>query len=208
MQFRRTRQFGKLALGAAVALMVGCSGSQQDDEQLDSQYGGQYENQQGNGYNEYEDEGNGEGNGEEYTNYNAEDGEAYNSDVANDTDEYADVPVENTATNTVDATLTGAEYDTGAAGDAPPPDYGQTVATPAAGGASAPVPGGRGRYVVQGGAQIIDANGSSVGSLQQGEHPVTWEENGMYRITSGQYLSPESVSDQGVPRPMSGGYWQ
>ena len=221
MQFGRKFQCPHVvAMCFVAASLFGCSGSQQDQESLEneySQYGGNYEQQGQGGYSNYGDNNVG---GNEYANYETDDGDAYNSEIGNDTDEYAEIPVENMATNTVDATLNGSgAYDTAAPVNAVPVDYGQPVATPVnygqqaaaapiPAGATAPIPGGRVRYVVQGGAQIIDQGGTPVGSLVQGDHPLTWEENGMFRITQGMYVEPAAVSDQGVGRPMSGSIWK
>jgi len=206
-----------VAMSIVTAMFVGCSGSQQDQEALEneySQYGGNYDNYgTGNQSNNYGGESSDEYGSNEYANYNAADGEAYNSDVGNDTDEYASMDVENTATGTVAATLDGSGgYGTASPVNATPVNYGTPapVAAPApvAGGPTAPIPGGRVRYVVEGGAQILDQAGNPVGSLQQGDHPLTWEENGLYRITQGMYVTPTAVSDKGIGRPMGGNMWK
>ena len=86
---------------------------------------------------------------------------------------------------------------------APAPDAKAAAPAPAAaaGGPQAPVQGGRVRYVKAGGAQAVNApNGSPVMTLDQGEHPVTWSENGWLKVAEGVYLPAEAMSDRGVTR--------
>ncbi|MBM4250920.1 MAG: hypothetical protein FJ146_03040 [Deltaproteobacteria bacterium] len=65
-----------------------------------------------------------------------------------------------------------------------------------------PRPDGRVRYVKQGGIQIMNApNGEPVSSLEQGDHPVTWEENGWLKMADGMYLPVDGVSQKGIGRP-------
>lgn len=79
---------------------------------------------------------------------------------------------------------------------------------PAAGGEQAPVAGGRVRYVKEGGVQVVNApGGSPVFTLEQGDHPVTWEENGWLKLTTGMYVPVEALSDQGVGRPSASRSW-
>ena len=73
----------------------------------------------------------------------------------------------------------------------------------------APVPNGRVRYVKEGGTQAVDKpNGSPVTQLNQGEHPVTWEENGWLKVANGFYLPATSMSDKGVPRSTGNATWK
>ena len=72
---------------------------------------------------------------------------------------------------------------------------------PAANTAMTPRSNGRVRYVKEGGVQVVNApNGSPVMTLEQGEHPVTWEENGWLKITDGLYVPVDSMSTKGVAR--------
>ncbi len=167
---------------------VGCSGSQQDDENLDSK------NDQGNGNNLGQDDA-AEGNGQE----NIVDG-----DDKKDKGEGADINSA-TADGATDATLDNA------GGAATPPGNATAGATPAATppptGAT-PVAGGRVRYVKQGGVQAVSApGGQPVMTIEQGEHPVTWEENGYLRIANGLYVPVDALSDKGVARPVTAGGW-
>ena len=97
---------------------------------------------------------------------------------------------------------------------APPNEAPQTAAPagaapPAAvAGANSPISGGRVRYVKDGGIQAVSApNGSPVATLEQGDHPVTWEENGWLKINSGMYVPTDGMSNSGVARPQTGGGW-
>ena len=94
---------------------------------------------------------------------------------------------------------------------APPPaapSDAPSAATAAATGPSSPTTGGRVRYVKDGGVQAVSApNGSPVATLEQGEHPITWEENGWLKITTGMYVPADGMSNTGVPRPQTGGGW-
>lgn len=188
---------GILAVAACVALSTwGCSGQQQSEEELESTDEQEAPN---NAAQENVGEGNGQGNytdGAEANNGTAED----NADTQNDTAEES-------------PTLDG-----GSSAEAPPlnsapsniaadPTAGLPTAAPALPAApapegSAPVPGGRVRYVKEGGAQVMNApNGQPVGNLEQGEHPVTWEENGWFRVSNGWYIPKDAMSEKGVPRP-------
>lgn len=83
-----------------------------------------------------------------------------------------------------------------------------TAPAPAAGGPQAPVAGGRVRYVKEGGVQVVNApGGAPVFTLEQGDHPVTWEENGWLRLNTGMYVPADALSDQGVGRPNNGRSW-
>ncbi len=82
-----------------------------------------------------------------------------------------------------------------------------STASPIASGLT-PKSDGRVRYVKEGGIQIINApNGSPVASLEQGDHPVTWEENGWLKIADGMYLPVDGVSQKGVGRPKGQRSW-
>jgi len=91
---------------------------------------------------------------------------------------------------------------------ATPPPAEPSAATAAASGPNSPMTGGRVRYVKDGGVQAVNApNGSPVATLEQGEHPITWEENGWLKITTGMYVPADGMSNTGVPRPQTGGGW-
>jgi hypothetical protein len=222
----------------AVMTAFGCSSSQQDEENLevnDQQQDGQEEGQEGQagdegqaaaqGTNQQGDLGNddaAEGNGQE--NYvdgenanEAENGAETNSEVTDDTAEEAfpvnnmdnmtasnNVPVETVPTNApmnnigmaTNASMPAAEPAPMAAAAAPQSDV-------------APIPGGRVRYVPAGGVQVLSApGGGAVATLEQGDHPVTWEENGYLKIGNGMYVPVGSMSDAGVARPFNARVWQ
>jgi cytoskeletal protein RodZ len=122
----------------------------------------------------------------------------------------------------LDATLNGGGAANTASADAPTsgatlpnsasPGGADTAAAaptaPAAGGPQAPVAGGRVRYVREGGVQVVNApGGAPVFTLEQGDHPVTWEENGWLRLNTGMYVPADALSDQGVGRPNNGRSW-
>ena len=152
-----------------------------------------------------------------------------NSDVVNDTQgtdlldneataigggNYGTNATATAGTNTTNLSAGGNYAATGTAGN-----YGaavdSTVAAPAVPasapptGSTAPIPGGRVRYVPAGGVEIFSSPGGGqvVGTLQQGEHPLTFEENGFLRIAEGWYVPVGVLSDTGVGRnPNVGGY--
>ena len=98
----------------------------------------------------------------------------------------------------------------------PPPEPVANVATtapppaPVADNSStAPITGGRVRYAKSAGTQVVDApGGSPVTTLEQGDHPVTWEESGWFKLGTGLYVSTDALSDKGIPRSSSGNPWQ
>lgn len=196
-------KYGILALG--LTMFTACSGQQQtQDENLETT-----EENNNSGNNLGGDDA-GEGNGQENLvqessspNDLAGDGAELNSATANDT-----APV--------DATLNGGMPPANPAESAPTnmaaASTPATAPAPASAAVSAdgqvPIPGGRVRYVKEGGVQAFSApNGSPVATLEQGEHPVTWEENGWIRIATGMYVPADSMSNQGVGRPQSGKQW-
>jgi hypothetical protein len=73
---------------------------------------------------------------------------------------------------------------------------------PAAPSEGAPLAGGRVRYAKTSGIKVTSAAGSGteVRTLDQGDHPVTWEENGFLKLANGMYVPVDAMSDQGVPR--------
>lgn len=72
---------------------------------------------------------------------------------------------------------------------------------PAAPADGAPLPGGRVRYVREGGAQVVNSpGGQPVLTLEQGDHPITWEDNGWLRISNGMYVPVDAMSETGVGR--------
>lgn len=79
---------------------------------------------------------------------------------------------------------------------------------PAAPTGASPVAGGRVRYVKEGGVQVVNQpNGNAVATLEQGDHPVTWEENGWLRLSGGMYVPVDSMSDRGIPRTTAKRAW-
>jgi hypothetical protein len=191
---------------AGTGFMAGCSDSQDDDDDLQSSN----DNNNGDLGNDDAAEGNGQ---ENFVDNDDKSGSKDSADVNSAT---TDAP----ATDAPNATLDGGGKDAAAANPAPvnaaPANATAGGAAPAAagkGGGSdgsdkAPVQGGRVRYVKEGGVQVVNApNGSPVMTLEQGEHPVTWEENGFLKISSGMYVPVDSLSDKGVARPMSSNRW-
>ena len=110
------------------------------------------------------------------------------------------------AANTAAAPMNPAS--TGAGNAAMPGAAAPAPAAPAAGGPEAPLAGGRVRYVKEGGVQVVNSpGGSPVFTLEQGDHPVTWEENGWLKLNTGMYVPADALSDQGVGRPGNGHAW-
>lgn len=196
------RNLGILLTGVALGMTSACSSSQQDEEDLELS-GEDSANQQGNLGEDDASEGNGQENyvdGNQYEENN-EQGADTNSDTEN---EFADEN-QSTAYNEMNPTLDNSAGNTAMA--APEPMEPASMAAPASSEKS-PIPGGRVRYVRQGGVQVVSGpGGAPVASLEQGDHPVTWEENGWLRLSTGMYVPVDSLSDKGVGRPMSGNGW-
>lgn len=156
--------------------------------------GNQYANNAGG--NEYANEGGGNqyannADGNEYANAGGNQYANLAAEGANAVPE--DVPVE---------TAPAADYavDAGAA-PAPAPVVAEGDATP--------IPGGKVMYVVEGGTDVLDSpGGNPVLRLEQGEHPVTWDENGWYRISTGLYIAPDALSSKGVSRSRGPKVWR
>lgn len=179
------------AMASVLALYTGCSGSQQEDENLEAtdengdksnENLGQDDAAEGNGQENYVDNNEGKDNAQGAATNSAT--EQLDSTLDN---QGATPPVNTAATNT-------------ATPPAPPPA--------AAGGEGSPVPGGRVRYVKAGGVQAVNApGGQPVMMIEQGEHPVTWEENGYLKIANGVYVPVDAMSDKGIARPTTAGGW-
>jgi len=83
----------------------------------------------------------------------------------------------------------------------------EPMATASPGGLT-PRSNGRVRYVKEGGVQIKNApNGSPIMNLEQGDHPVTGEENGMLKVADGLYVPVDGMSDKGVGRSRGARVW-
>jgi hypothetical protein len=212
------RRLLHILLGAGLVgfVTVGCSSQQQQDEELEStddeaadqQNVGEDDAAEGNGQDNFVE--NDEGTNNEAMN------NSQGAELNNDT---ADEATEDTGTETVNATLdnTGGGNTSNTSMNAPPPEPAPPVNNTAAmapppasagGGAGAPVPGGRVRYIKSSGTQVMSGpGGSPVRTLDQGDHPVTWEENGWLRIADGMYVPMDAVSDAGVPRTTGPRAW-
>jgi hypothetical protein len=202
-----TKGLASLALTATLAL-VGCSGQQQqseedlqmsEEDEAEGENLGQDDAAEGNGQENYVE---GEGENEQGAEQQAADANSETADNFEGTQNGGnqlgaleeqpaeDAPLNNTAGA---ATPVAAPMNAAAAPM-------NAAAVPTDG--TAPIPGGRVRYVREGGVQVVNApGGTPVLTLNQGEHPVTWEENGWLRLTTGHYVSLDSMSEQGVPRP-------
>lgn len=208
------RIFGVLSTAALLSLGTACSSSQQDEEDLELS-DDENSNQQGNLGEDDAAEGNGQENFEEGTNdYEGNQGADVNSETTNEFEDGGDQFFNagnnaNTGNANMNTGMNAAPVNDGmnaapvnAAMNAAPVNMGMTgggaVASPSE---RAPIPGGRVRYVREGGVQIVNSpGGSPVASLEQGDHPVTWEENGWLRISNGMYVPIDAMSDKGVSR--------
>jgi hypothetical protein len=220
-----------LAISAILSLisLFNCSGSQQDEEGLettedtedtaqgtedteDTETGDYAQGQEGNGQENYADD-----------QYEQQMDEAANNDLGNDTqatDTYAEEGTLNDGGGDFmgeETEATAMPIEDTAMAEAPPmeeapqdfADDGGGMGQSAPSGPTAPIPGGRVRYVPEGGVQVFSApNGSPVTNLEQGDHPVTWEDQGWLKITNGAFVPQGSMSDQGVGRPDYGVSWQ
>ncbi len=218
------RKVSFLLTGAAIVLSTACSSSQQDEEELEVSND---QNQQGNLGEDDAAEGNGQENsGDEFENEQGEQGADFNSETGNEFEnenggeqltnnmgEDMNPTLDNTSggnqvINTADPmnTNTGAMAAMSEPAAPAAPAEPSTIATPAASERS-PVPGGRVRYV-KSSTQVMNApGGSPVFTLETGDHPVTWEENGWLRISTGAYVPVDAMSDKGVARPNQGKGW-
>ncbi len=188
MRGRIVKQLIMVTMASGLVVVTGCSGSQQQEENLETTEGNEQaaNNAEGNENNNLGQDDAAEGNGQE---------NFVDNDAAGAGAQGADA---NSAT--ADATLNNA-------GSVPVNTAAATPA-PVAGGEGSPVPGGRVRYVKEGGVQAVNApGGQPVMMIEQGEHPVTWEENGYLKIANGVYVPVDSLSDKGISRPTGGGGW-
>ncbi len=197
MRGRNVKQTIKLVtLASGLVFFSGCSGQQQQEENLEATDANEEATNQANENLGQDDAA--EGNGQENFVDN-------NEGQANAGAQGAET---NSATEEIDPTLdnSGAAatpVNTAATAPATPPP-----AAVATGGEGSPVPGGRVRYVKEGGVQAVNApGGQPVMMIEQGEHPVTWEENGYLRIANGVYVPVDALSDKGVPRAKTSGGW-
>ena len=195
--------YAVMAMGVS-GVLVGCSGQQGQEENLETTQQQGEDMGQGNAPN-----ANAEQNGAPAEADAAANGADINSATTDDAAQ-------------LDATLNGGGAANAASPDAPTNGAAQSntaaagggsttaapSASPAAGGPQAPVAGGRVRYVKEGGVQVMSApGGAPVFTLEQGDHPVTWEENGWLRLNTGMYVPADSLSDRGVGRPNNGRSW-
>jgi hypothetical protein len=210
------RKVSILLAGATFIFSTACSSSQQDDEELEvsneqNQQGnlGEDDAAEGNGQenveNEFENEqGNQQGN-EQGADVNSETGNEFENENGGD-----EQMVNNTGEN-INPTLDNSAGANPAMNTAAPMNP-ATMAAPAPAPAPvasdrAPIPGGRVRYVTST-VQVVNApGGAPVFTLETGDHPVTWEENGWLRISTGMYVPVDAMSDKGVARPMQGKGW-
>lgn len=216
-----------LFLALTLTWIVACSGQEQADEELQAG-----ENDQGANQQEMANEDAGDsGNSEDFTedeNMNqqgiADQGADLNSDTSNDTEVGQDVGANNPladnssanpfANNTGGAPIAAEEIPP----SVNPAPLNEAVATPSApppmapgtqASDTAPIPGGRVLYVPEGGVQVVsEPNGSPIVTLNQGDHPLTWEESGWLKLANGMYVPVGSLSEKGVPRPFSGATFQ
>ena len=191
-----------LVVGLVAVPLTGCAGQQQSDEGDMSN-----DNAKGDDDNAADEKDKGDNAQGNFSNGN-EQAKGNAADVNNDTssDTAADATGGDDAPPT-DAVATNPANDPAAAPSAAPGPgvTGQTQAAPqapAAASAQAPLPGGRVRYAKQAGVQVVSSpkGGQVVRTLEQGDHPVTWEENGFLKIADGMYVPVDAMSDKGVPR--------
>ena len=105
-------------------------------------------------------------------------------------------PAANPAAAANGAMMANTPAEGGAAVAPPPQASGQPIPPP--------IPGGRVRYVKEGGVQVMNApNGQPVLTRSQGDHPISWEVNGWLKLNQGMYVPVDSLSTQGVGRPSS-----
>lgn len=190
-----------LILGIS-AFLLSCSGQQETEEGLE---GG---NQQGNLGADDAAEGNGQENFVEGEGGNeAQDGAETNSALANNPG--GEIPPnENIPPPSNEPPPEQAPPLPTNVANTPPPAV-ETPAPAPANPDAAPLPGGRVLYAISGGAQVVNApGGSPVATLEQGDHPVTWEENGWHKLANGMYVAKSSLSVPGVPRSQTGIPWQ
>lgn len=71
-------------------------------------------------------------------------------------------------------------------------------------------PGGVVKYVRTGGASLYGqpAMGTILGQLEQGDHPLVFQENDWARTHDGFYIPLSNLSEQGVPRPRKPQVWR
>jgi len=190
---------------AVLVLSTACSSAQQDQEELDvsdeqyDQYNqenlGEDDAAEGNGQENYYD------NNQQYDQYNQ--GADINNDTSNefayDNSEGFSNIMNPTLDNSASMPMTNSSAPMSSNSmAAPAPTYSDR----------APVPGGRVRYVRGGGVQVVNSpGGAPIFTLETGDHPVTWEENGWLRLSTGMYVPVDAMSDRGVARPTHNKTW-
>lgn len=209
----------RIMLVVAIAVGFGCSDEQQDQEELEVGQNDQGANQQemanedagdGNGQENFSD-GEESEQSQEAQQANNDQGAALNNDLGDDSALAGDAPANPGAAPDGGDMLAdpGATNPAAAAPMADPGAVADAAPAPAPAGDTAPIPGGRVRYVPEGGVQVVSApNGDPVVTLNQGDHPLTWEESGWLKLANGMYVPSGSLSDKGVPRPYTGNPFQ
>ena len=110
--------------------------------------------------------------------------------------------------NAVNLKVPAAANSTENAPNTPSVDKSPEPMAPASTGGLTPRSNGRVRYVKEGGVQIKNSpNGSPVMNLEQGDHPVTWEENVMLKVADVLYVPVDGMSDKGVGRSRGPRTW-
>lgn len=148
-----------------------------------------------------------------------ETGAELNSDISNDTQIAEENPPTGQLAQENPSTNSAAAVEQGQISQSqPPPAATQEIAQshttstaelPASTSTKAPIPGGRVRYVPEGGVQVVsEPNGSPILTLTQGDHPLTWEEAGWIKIADGMFVQAGALSDSGVPRQYIGAQFQ
>ena len=204
-----------LVIGVPSVLSHGCAGQEDEDGDILEETN---DEESGSGQAVQDDQGN-DGNqasGDDDDDQSSGSGEDVNNDTSG-----SDAPLGDDAPDTGSAPALNTPPENPAppppepapANNAAPPAGGAANAAPAAPAApadGAPVQGGRVRYAKAGGTSVTSAagSGSSVRTLEQGDHPVTWEDNGFLKLANGQFVATDAMSDKGVKRSGSANPWK
>lgn len=187
-------------IGLPLVLATGCASQQQEDS------GDIISNTENGDAEAANAENGGEAPNQEAGN-NAEAGSG--EEGGTPTNESAELPAgEEGGAPTTDAAPAAGVEDLQTAAPAPAPAATAAAPAPAASAPAAPtseqapIAGGRVRYVKEGGAKVTTqaTGGEIVRTLEQGDHPLTWEEGGAYKLGNAMYVAKDSMSDTGIPR--------
>lgn len=226
-RFNKSKYAHIISLVFGAMLLVNCSGSEQQQQQEDLDASEEEEaanvseeDMAANmGNQQFADDEDFSANEGQTTNNAGE--EISNNQLANLTnDAGAQAPINNAALNAEAAPMNAAITNAAPMNAAPmnaaapvnPAAPMADVAAPVDPVTAAASPTDRGivKYVRSSGLSIVDQPGSTTvsGTLDQGDHPVVWENGEWARLSNGKYVSSKGLSEKGVGRVRGTNPWR